>query len=138
MATTCYVPGDTQAEVVTALTNAQTCTDSITAAGGTQAAATALTFPGRFFRVSAGSGGVALPSLTTALANNGTAGANTPWCVIRNDLGTTLTVYGNATSADKVNGVVTTTGFAVGAGKSALFFANVVSAAGNWATLLSA
>jgi hypothetical protein len=97
-------------------------------AGGTQAAALALSSTVSVHRVTVCATNADSVKLPTAVAGE--------VHIVRNDGATILQVYGSGTST--INGVATATGVAVGAGKTALFFCITAGAAGTWYMLLSA
>ncbi len=121
MSVSTYVPGNTNYEIVTALTAQQSVTDAITArAGGGQTNATALTATFNNVTVVA----TAADSVKLPLAVAGL------WVTIRNSAANASTVYGDGT--DTINGVATATGVSLTAATSALYFCTTSAPAGKW------
>lgn len=115
--------------------------DTITAfAGGGQTSAYALTAQqSRVSVVASGNDSVKLPKLGVQTPAEGNPGCVGMIMLVRNDGANSMQVFG--ATPDTINGVATGTGVAVGAGKSALFWAhsyNQTTNVGAWMMLLSA
>ncbi len=127
MSVSTYVPGNTNYEIVTALTAQQSVTDGITASTtNTQAGALALTSTfNNVTTVAVAANTVKLPLAVAGL-----------WVAIRNSAANSMQVYGDGT--DTINAVATATGVAQAATTSALYFCTTSAPAGKWFRVLSA
>jgi len=127
MSVSTYVPGNTNYEIVTALTAQQSVTDNITASTtNTQAGALALTSTfNNVTTVAVAANTVKLPLAVAGL-----------WVAIRNGGANSMQVYGDGT--DTINAVATATGVAQAAATSALYFCTTPAPAGKWFRVLSA
>lgn len=115
--------------------------DGITAfAGGGQANAVPLSAQqSRVATVASGNDSVSLPKITNQTPNEAKPGSVGMLMLVRNAGASSMQVYG--ATPDTINDVATGTGVAVGAGKSALFWAhgfNQTTNVGTWYMVLSA
>lgn len=122
-----YTPGNTQYEVVAALSDEYSSADTVTAfAGGGQASATQLAATkNNVATVASAADSVKLP-----------AGAVGLHVFVKNSAANSMQVFGNGT--DTINGVATATGVAQAAGKGAIYFCTTAQPAAKWYQVLGA